>query len=105
MYKVVMSPTVTLTVSSNEYATGAGIGGSSDPTLDPPANPAKTDSTRSVYVPGGSGISKCPINPGSCEPRVSSRLEHDCAVGTAGFTDVTVCPGLPVDRHAKIAGV
>ena len=103
MLKGVVAPAVTLTVAAKEYVPGAGIGGSSDPTLDPPANPAKTDSTCSVYVPGGSGISKCPINAGSCEPKGSPRLEHVCAVGIAGFTHVTVCPGFPVNRNPETA--
>jgi len=48
MLKEVVAPAVILTVAVDEYAPGTGIGGSSEPTLDPPANPEKTDSTCKV---------------------------------------------------------
>src|SRR5438309_133215 len=103
MLKEVVAPAVILTVAAKEYVPGAGIGGSSEPTLDPPANPTKTDSACSVYVPGGNGISKCPINAGSREPNGSPRLEQVCGVGAAGFTQVTRCPGFPVNRYPETA--
>ncbi len=49
---------------------GIAIGGRNGPTLDPAVNPGRIDSTSTVYVPGGTGISKYPYSAGDLDPKL-----------------------------------
>ena len=103
MLNVAVPPALTLTVAVEEKVPGVGIGGSSGVRLEPPVNPSKTDSVEIVYVPGGAGISKCPMRLASREPNVSPKFPQVSGVGLFGSPHVLRLPGFPVNKSPDTA--